>query len=117
MICLSYFLKFIILKWLNSFQFCHRLCIYEVRFFQSIVWPQQRAKKVVCDSPGLVDFATGLVISILNLPNGQIRFKGGVGGGVEFKLQKNCNQYSSKIFFGLVEMTFGLVSVSYSVPE
>ena len=68
---------------------------------------------MVCDSPGLVDFATGQVISILNLPNGQIR----LGAGVEFKLQKNCNQYSSKIFFGLVEMTFGLVSVSYSVPE
>ena len=108
MICLSYFLKFIILKWLNSFQFGHILCIYEVRFFQSIVWPQQRAKKVVCDSPGLVDFAPGLVISILNLPNGQIRL--GAGG---FQI----NQYSSKIFFGLVEMTFGLVSVSYSVPE
>ena len=65
---------------------------------------------MVCDSPELVDFATGLVI----LPNGQIRL---CGGGVEFKLQKSCNQYSSKNFFGLVEMTFGLVSVSYSVPE
>ena len=68
---------------------------------------------MVCDSPGLVDFAPGLVISILNLPNGQIRL--GAGGGIQIK--KNCNQYSSKIFFGLVEMTFGLVSVSYSVPE
>ena len=90
MICLSYFLKFIILKWLNSFQFGHILCIYEVRFFQSIVWPQQRAKKVVCDSPGLVDFAPGLVISILNLPNGQIRLGAGGGGGIQIK--KNCNQ-------------------------
>ena len=31
----------------------------------------QRAKKVVSDSLGLVDFAIGLVNSVLNLPNGQ----------------------------------------------
>ena len=29
--------------------------------------PAQCAKKVVSDSPGLVDFATGLVNSVLNL--------------------------------------------------
>ena len=34
----------------------------------------QRAKKVVSDSPGLVDFAIGLVNSIVNLPDGQVRF-------------------------------------------
>ena len=34
----------------------------------------QRAKKVVSDSPGLVDFAIGLVNSALNLPNGQVMF-------------------------------------------
>ena len=32
---------------------------------------RQRAKKVVSDSPGLVDFAIGLVNSVLNLPDGQ----------------------------------------------
>ena len=32
----------------------------------------QRAKKVVSDSPGLVDFAIGLVIFVLNLPDGQV---------------------------------------------
>ena len=32
----------------------------------------QRAKKVVSDSPGLVDFAVGLVIFVLNLPDGQV---------------------------------------------
>ena len=31
----------------------------------------QRAKQVVSDSPGLVDFAVGLVIFVLNLPDGQ----------------------------------------------
>ena len=31
----------------------------------------QRARKVVSDSPGLVDFAIGLVNSVLNLPDGQ----------------------------------------------
>ena len=44
----------------------------------------QGAKKVVSDSPGLVDIAIGLVNSVLNLPNGQVKFF------VEFKLQKNC---------------------------
>ena len=36
----------------------------------------QRAKKVVCVSPGLVDFAIGLVNSVLNLPEGQVSFLG-----------------------------------------
>ena len=35
---------------------------------------QQRAKKVVSDSPGLVDFAVGLVNSVFNLPGGQVMF-------------------------------------------
>ena len=44
----------------------------------------QRAKKVVSDSPRLVDFAIGLVNSVLNLPDGQVEcFE-------EFNLQKNC---------------------------
>ena len=43
----------------------------------------QRAKKVVSNSLGLVDFAIGLVNSILNLPDGLVKcFE-------EFKLQKN----------------------------
>ena len=44
------------------------------------------AKKVVFDSWGLVDFATGLVVFVLNLPDGQVLFFG------KFKLQKDCNQ-------------------------
>ena len=35
---------------------------------------KQRAKKVVSDSPGLVDFAIGLVNSVFNLPDGQVMF-------------------------------------------
>ena len=46
------------------------------------------------DSPGLVDFAIGLVNFVLNLPNGQVKIF------EEFKLQKNCEFpnyfYSSK---------------------
>ena len=34
----------------------------------------QRAKKVVSGSPGLVDFAIGLVKSVFNLPDGQVMF-------------------------------------------
>ena len=36
----------------------------------------QRAKKVLSDSPGLVDFAIGLGIFVLNLPDGQVLFFG-----------------------------------------
>ena len=46
----------------------------------------QRAKKVVFDSPRVVDFSIGLVIFVLNLPDGQVLFFG------KFKLQKDCNE-------------------------
>ena len=36
----------------------------------------QCAKKVMSDSPGLVDFAIGLVIFVLPLPDGQVLFFG-----------------------------------------
>ena len=36
----------------------------------------QHAKKVVSDSSGQVDFAIGLVIFVLNLPDGQVLFFG-----------------------------------------
>ena len=35
---------------------------------------RQRAKKVLSDSPGLVDFAIGLANSVFNLPDGQVMF-------------------------------------------
>ena len=53
------------------------------------------------DCLGLVDFAIGLVNSVLNSPYGQVTFFGN----------------SSTMFFGLGEMTFGLIHVSYSLPE
>ena len=34
----------------------------------------QRAKKVVSDSPGLVDFVIGLVNSVFDLPDEQVMF-------------------------------------------
>ena len=59
------------------------------------------------NSPGLVDYVTGL--SVLNLPDGQVKFF------EEFKLQKSI--LFIKTFLGLVEMMFGLVNVSFSLPE
>ena len=44
----------------------------------------QRAKKVVSDSPGLVDSAIRLVNSVFNLPDGQVMFF------EELEQQKNC---------------------------
>ena len=54
----------------------------------------QRAKKVLSDSPGLVDFAIGLVNSVFNSPNGQVR------SFEEFEKQKNCeiNSASQYVF-------------------
>ena len=64
------------------------------------------------DSPGLVDFAVGLVNSVINLPDGQVKFF------EEFKLQNNCEiNLLIETFLGLVEMIFGLVNVSFSLPE
>ena len=42
------------------------------------------------DSPGLVDFAIGLVNSVLNLPDGQVMIF------EEFKLRKNCEINSAR---------------------
>ena len=68
-----------------------------------------RAKKVVSDSPGLVDFAIGLANSVINLPDRQMKFF------EEFKLQKNCEiNMCIKTFWGLVEMMFGLVNAGSS---
>ena len=36
----------------------------------------QHAKKVMSDIPGLADFAIGLVILVLNLPEGKVLFFG-----------------------------------------
>ena len=55
---------------------------------------RQWAKKVVSDSPGLVDFAIGEENSVLNLPDGQVKFF------EELKLHKNCviNPAYQKVF-------------------
>ena len=72
----------------------------------------QCAKKVVSDSPELVDFAVGLVNSVFNLPDGQVIFF------EEFEKQKNCEIKSAvQKAFLLVEMMPGLVNVSFSLPE
>ena len=61
---------------------------------------------------GLVDFAIGLENSVLNLPDGQVKFF------EEFKLQKNREiNLLIKTLLGLVEMMLGLVNVSFSLPE
>ena len=66
------------------------------------------------NSPGLVNFAIGLANSVLNLPEGQVKFF------EEFKLRKNCeinNILLIKTFLGQVEMTFGLIYASLSLAE
>ena len=42
--------------------------------FENCAPLDQCEKKVVSDSSGLVDFAIGLVNSVINLPDGQVKF-------------------------------------------
>ena len=72
----------------------------------------QRAKKVVSDSLELVDFAVGLVNSVLNLHDGQVNCFGGNSNS-----RRTVVNPAHQIFLRLVEMTFGLVHASYSLPE
>ena len=39
-----------------------------------MAWLSQHVKKVVSDSPGLMDFAIGLVNSVFNLPDSRVMF-------------------------------------------
>ena len=49
-------------------------------------------------SPGLLDFAIRLVNSVVNLPDGQVKFF------EEFELQKNCEiNLLIKMFLGVVK--------------
>ena len=68
---------------------------------------------MVSNSPGLVDFAIWLVISVLNLPDGKNEF---LGGNSNYR-RTVTNAHHNFFFFGLVEMTFGLICASYSLPE
>ena len=54
-----------------------------------IIKLNQRAKKVVSDSLGLVDFVIGLVNSVLNLPDGQVKI---------FRRSKITEVLSDKMF-------------------
>ena len=53
-----------LMYYLSGSMICWRRCINI----------DQRAKKVVSGSPGLVDFAIGPVNSVFNLPNGQVMY-------------------------------------------
>ena len=74
---------------------------------------KQRAKRVISDTLGLVDFAIGLLNSVLNFPDGQVKYFD------EFNLQKNfeVNSAHQNILGAQVEMTFGLINASFSLPE
>ena len=68
----------------------------------------QHAKKVVPNSLGLVDIVIRLVNSVLNLPNGQVKF---------FYRRTVKSILLTKTFLGLVEISFWLVNASFSMPE
>ena len=49
-------------------------CTQEQRLPENGEWATKSACKVLSDSPGLVEFAIGLVNSVFNLPDGQVMF-------------------------------------------
>ena len=55
-----------------------RQCQWESKAHVKLQRTEQSAKKVVSDSLGLGDFAIGLVFFVLNLPDGQVLFFGGI---------------------------------------
>ena len=64
----------------------------------------QHAEKVVFDGPGLVYFAIGLVNSLLNLLDRQVK------SFWEFNYyRRTINNIGHQLFIKLVEMTFELV--------
>ena len=72
--------------------------------------PRQHAKKVVSDSPVLVDFTIGLVNFVVNLPDRQVMFF------EQFKWQKNYEINSACQKASGVKMSSGLVNASFSLP-
>ena len=88
------------------------ICNLKLVLYQTLPVDYQRAKKVVSDSPGLVDFAIGLVNFVFNLPDGQVIFLSNSNKG---RTVKSILQV--KTILGLVEMTFGLVNASFSLPK
>ena len=72
------------------FCFCFFFSGVYLRNLKTLSPWEQHAKRVVSDTPGLVDFAIEPVNSFLT-----VKFLG------EFKLQKNCNQSCSSIIFFL----------------
>ena len=60
-----------------------------------------------------MDIAVELVNSVINLPDGQVIFFGGLNSHYRRTVINPAHQ----IFFGLIEMTFGLVHASYSLPK
>ena len=73
-------------------------------------WYEQWTKKVVSKSPELVDFALGLVNSVLNLLMGKWSFWG-------IQITEELKSMLNKNFNSQVEMTFGEAHASYSIPE
>ena len=93
--------------------FCNLIGLEQWYFswiWNTYIW--QRAKKIVSDSLGLVDFASGQAIFVLNLPDGQVLFFG------EIQITKGfLSILLIKKGLGLVELTCGLVHASCSLPE
>ena len=75
---------------------------------------KQRAKKVVSNSPGLVDFAIGPVNPGLDLPKGQVMFLG------NSNYRRTVINAAHQNFWGATLKTIGLVHIgctSNNLPE
>ena len=59
-----------------------------------------------------MDFAIGVVNSVLNLPDWQVKFL-----GIQITAEELLSILRIKLFFTRVKMTLGLVHANYSLPE
>ena len=62
------------MRWSNQGTWISMFMVDFIESMSFLLLHCQRAKKVLSDSPRLVDFAIGLVNSIFNLPDGQVMF-------------------------------------------
>ena len=81
-----------------------------------MIFFMQRAKEVVSNSPGRVDFATGLVNSVLNLLNRQMACKWSLLGNSSYR-GTVINAYQNFLWIHVIDMTSGKYMLATASPN
>ena len=81
-----------------------------------MIFFMQRAKEVLSDSPGWVDFAIGLMNSVLNLLNGQMACKWSLLGNSSYR-GTVINAYQNVLWIHVIDMTYGKYMLATASPN